>query len=51
MEREAIIVGGAGIAPLRLSPHIAELQRFILLPMSDRTGQRPTLAGLLVGRR
>ena len=37
MEREGLIAGGIGIAPLPCEfAHIAELQRFILLPMSAR---------------
>jgi putative acetyltransferase len=40
MERETGIVGGAGIAPLSNDlEHIADLQRFVLLPMSGKIGQ------------
>jgi putative acetyltransferase len=39
MERDGLIVGGAGIAPLACDfAHIAELQRFVLLPMSGKRG-------------
>jgi putative acetyltransferase len=39
MEREASIVGGAGIAPLANDlGHIADLQRFVLHPMSAKIG-------------
>src|ERR1700733_10475520 len=39
MEREASIVGGAGIAPLENDlSHIADLQWFVLEPMSAKIG-------------
>jgi len=39
MERDGLIVGGAGIAPLTCDfAHIAELQCFVLLPMSGKRG-------------
>jgi putative acetyltransferase len=39
MERDDLIVGGAGIAPLTSGfGHIAELQRFVLLPMCGQRG-------------
>jgi N-acetylglutamate synthase-like GNAT family acetyltransferase len=37
MEREGTLAGGAGIAPLPCDfDHIAELQRFVLLPMNGQ---------------
>jgi putative acetyltransferase len=39
IERDGLIVGGAGIAPLTCDfTHIAELQRIVLLPMSGQRG-------------
>jgi len=39
MERDDLIVGGAGISPLDCDfAHIAELQRFVVLPMGGQRG-------------
>jgi putative acetyltransferase len=36
LERIGLTAGGAGIAPLLGAPDIAELQRFVLMPMTGR---------------
>jgi len=39
LERDSLVVGGAGISPLDCDfAHIAELQRFVLLPMCGQRG-------------